>query len=112
MLPMPPELAGGTSRKVIDADRVQPVVTGRITAKRHEAVSVGVSLATTVVIHMGGLMFKYAALERNDYGVSTVARFKFGQNALYVSFDGMHRELEVIGDDLVGLSLRNRFQNV
>jgi hypothetical protein len=53
VLPIPPELAGGTSEKVIDADRLHPASTEMPAAKKHEVMSVGVSLATTVLIHMG-----------------------------------------------------------
>src|ERR1700679_4181259 len=96
---------------MMDAGRVHPVNSGTVAAKRHK-VSVDVSLAITVLIHMAALLFKYAAFQRNDYCMSAVARFKLGQNTLYMSFDGMHREIQVIGDDLVGLSHRNGFQDI
>jgi hypothetical protein len=88
---MPPELALGTSRKVMDADRLHPVNKSRMATMRQEPISVGACAAADAVPRVDGLLLKDAALERNDYGMSAVARFKFRQNALHVPLDGMHR---------------------
>lgn len=87
---MPPELALGTSRKVMDADRVHPVSKSRMATMRQVPISVG-PCAAADALRVDGLLLKDAALERNDYGMSAVARFKFRQNALHVPLDGMHR---------------------
>src|ERR1700733_14876560 len=77
-----------------------------------ETANVSLRPPADVVARLGALLFKDAALERNDYGMSAVARFKFRQNALNVSFDGMHGQLQVVGDDLVGLSQRHCPQDI
>jgi hypothetical protein len=74
----------------MDAGLVHPIIPASTPAARQEMMSGHMSAVADVFIRLGDLLFKDPALERNDYGVSAVARFKLRQNTLNVSLDGMH----------------------
>lgn len=53
-----------------------------------------------------------STLQAYGYGVGPVVHAKFGENTLDVPFDRVQRDLQLIGDQLVGISACNKGQNV
>jgi len=45
-----------------------------------------------------------AALQRNRHGMGSVVRSKFRQNLPHMSLDGFLRNLEIVGNDFVGVA--------
>ena len=72
-------------------DRLHPVRSKTVAAKRHDVVTADVNLPDKAFIHMAALLFEYAALERNDDCVSAITRFEFCEDTLHVALNGMHR---------------------
>ena len=110
-LSTPPKLAGGTSEKTTDAERVHPLDTKKMTDKKHEGSALGKRMADQVIF-MGCSLFKNPALERDDDGVSPITGIELGQDTLHVTLHGVHGKIQVIRDDLVGLSQSDRLQNI
>lgn len=75
---------------MIDAGLEHPAKPKSTTHAMQEAMSGRIIAAAEVFARADGLLLKDAALERNDYGMSAVARFKLRQNTLNVSLDGMN----------------------
>lgn len=110
-LSTPPELAGGTSEKTTDAERVHPLDIKKMRDTKHEGNALGKRMACRVVF-MGGSLFKNPALERDDDSVSSITGVEFGQDTLHVTLHGVNGKIQVIRDDLVGLSQSDRLQNI